>query len=96
MVVVSETDQESLLQESENSTLTCWTQLKVVRHIQKGLNASKFDPKWKGPYTVKEAYDGGYLRISTPDPEDLCLPLMPNCYSCVIFKMEVKALHVDF
>lgn len=26
-------------------------------HVKKGSNASKFAPKWEGPYIIREAYD---------------------------------------
>lgn len=34
--------------------------------MQKGLNASKFVPKWGGPYIISEAYDSGYYLSLDP------------------------------
>lgn len=31
--------------------------------MQKGLSASKFTPKWEGPYLIREAYESGYYLI---------------------------------
>lgn len=33
--------------------------LKQAKHLQKGLNASKFILKWERPYIICEAYDSG-------------------------------------
>ena len=34
---------------------------------------SKFEPKWEGPYIVKDVYSSGAYRIISPDGE-YCLP----------------------
>lgn len=49
--------------------------LKAAGHIQKGTNASKFSPKWEGPYVVREAYDSGYFLISRPDLNGYLAPM---------------------
>lgn len=49
--------------------------LKAAGYIQKGISASKFAPKWEGPYFVREAYDSGYYLISRPVSENCLAPI---------------------
>ncbi|XP_026399787.1 uncharacterized protein LOC113295675 [Papaver somniferum] len=41
--------------------------LKTARHIQKDMSASKFSPKWEGPYVITKAYNTGYYKIIKED-----------------------------
>lgn len=49
--------------------------LKATGHIQKGSSASKFSPKWEGPYIIREAYNSGYFLISRLDWEGYLAPI---------------------
>lgn len=49
--------------------------LKTARHIQKGLSASNFTPKWAGPTVIRENFDSVYFLISQPDSEYLLTPI---------------------
>lgn len=50
--------------------------LKVAGHVQKGSNASKFAPKFEGPYIIHEAYDIGYFLISQSNSEGYLSPII--------------------
>ena len=42
--------------------------LRTVEHVRRNLpRPSKFAPKWKGPYIIKEAHDSGYYYLSKED-----------------------------
>ncbi|XP_026410249.1 uncharacterized protein LOC113305426 [Papaver somniferum] len=41
--------------------------LKTSKHIQQDMSASKFSPKWEGPYVITMAYSTGYYKIIKED-----------------------------
>lgn len=78
MLVLSETYQQSLKLKNKASTLCLGDLiLEMVRHVQKGLSASKFASK-SGPYVVKEAYGSGFFHITKPGSEDLLPSVSPK------------------
>ncbi|XP_026400060.1 uncharacterized protein LOC113295944 [Papaver somniferum] len=41
--------------------------LKTAKHIQQGMSAPKFSPKWEGPYVITKAYSTDYYKIVKVD-----------------------------
>ena len=50
--------------------------LRSVKHVRKNvLGSSKFDPKWEGPFIIREAYDSGYYYLRKEDGTALMDPI---------------------
>ena len=50
--------------------------LKVVDYVRRGMiEPSKFAPKWKGPFVIREAHLSGYYRLTQMDGKDLMDPI---------------------
>ena len=42
--------------------------LRRTEHVRRNLlGPSKFDPKWEGPYIIREAHDSGYYYLTKED-----------------------------
>ncbi|XP_026383948.1 uncharacterized protein LOC113279468 [Papaver somniferum] len=48
--------------------------LKTVKYIQQDMSASKFSPKWEGPYVITKAYNTGYYKIIKEDRVEIINP----------------------
>lgn len=61
--------------------------LKVARHVQTGLSASEFDPKWEGPYFIHEPFDSAYFLIARVDSKDLLERTKLSGQNCIILNV---------
>ena len=50
--------------------------LRTTRHVRRNLpGPSKFAPKWKGAYIIREAHDSGYYYLTKEDGTVLTEPI---------------------
>ena len=49
--------------------------LRAAEHIRRGAPASKFSPKWEGPYIVHEVNDSGYCKLMNPKTNAITAPI---------------------
>ena len=50
--------------------------LKVADYVRRGMaGPSKFAPKWKGPFVIREAHPTRYYRLTQMDGKDLNDPI---------------------
>lgn len=66
---------QSLQSKGETSTICVRNVvLKMVRHVQNGLNASKLNPNWEVLDITKEAFDSVISQLPKPESEELLSP----------------------
>ena len=50
--------------------------LKVADYVRRGMaGPSKFEPKWEGPFVIREAHQSGYCCLTQMDGTDLMDPI---------------------
>ena len=50
--------------------------LRIADHVKQGIaGPSKFSPKWKWPFVVKETHVSEYYRLAQMDGKDLMDPI---------------------
>ncbi|KAF7822062.1 reverse transcriptase [Senna tora] len=49
--------------------------LKDAKHIVKGVHATKFTPKWEGPFKIKKVHSSGYCALENPSSKKQIAPI---------------------